>query len=853
MRRGLAGVALCALACAGQPSDMEPAMPGPGISDALAQRRAAALSDVRYELALTVPAARDAPIEGRIVTRFTLGEPGQVVLDFAQPFERIRAVRVGGRNATFSATDGHIMVVASDTVAGANEIAVDFIAGDEPLNRNEEFLYSLFVPARAHVAFPVFDQPDLKARYSLTLDVPEGWTAVANGAVAETETANGRTAVRFDETPPIPTYLFAFAAGRFSVESAERDGRELRMFHRETDGDRVARNRDDIFDLHAAALSWLEEYTDTPFPFAKFEFVAIPSFQFGGMEHPGAVLYNEASLMLDASATQNQRLGRASLIAHETAHMWFGDLVTMQWFDDVWMKEVFANFMAAKIVNPSFPDVDHDLRFLLAHHPSAYGVDRTAGANPIRQTLANLDDAGQMYGAIIYDKAPIAMRQLERIVGEDAFRDGLREYLRAYAFGNATWLDLVRILDASAAIDLDAWSHAWVEERGRPEFTVETEVDSAGRVTQLVLRLRDPLDRLLVWPQRFDLVLGYDDGSTTVAVDVRGEVTVIDAASGRERPRYVLPNSDGMGYGLFVLDDASLGYLLGEIGRLPSPLVRGSAWVTLWDNLLEGRVESPDLIDAAVRALGNESDEQNVQRILGYTVRAFWKFLPIEARAGRAVALETVFRDGLEAALTASEKAAWFGAFRDVVLTDDGVDWLEQVWRREIAIEGLELAEPDEMAMALQLAVREVSGWRDILAAQHDRIENPDRRDRFAFVMPAVSADAAVREAAFSRFADLGARSREAWVVESLAYLHHPLRETHARQFIRPALELLPEIQRTGDIFFPTNWMNATLGGHRSPEAAAIVREFISGEMPLSERLEWTVLVAADDLFRAIR
>ena len=429
MRSFLVCATAAAVACAPQPSMPETDTPGPGIAEALAQERSAAVRDLRYELAFTVPAAREAPLEGRVVVRFTLDDPQRVVLDFAQRPERIRTVRVGGRDAAFTTEDGHIVIAAADIVAGVNEIAVDFTAGDEPLNRNDEFLYTLFVPARAHLAFPVFDQPDLKARYALTLDVPEGWTAVANSVALETVVAEGRTRVRFEETPPIPTYLFAFAAGRFSVETATRDGRELRMLHRETDPDRVARNRDEIFNLHAAALAWLEDYTGAPYPFGKFDFVAIPSFQFGGMEHPGAILYNASSLFLDPSATQNQHLGRASLIAHETAHMWFGDLVTMGWFDDVWMKEVFANVMAAKIVNPSFPDVDHDLRFLLDHHPSAYGVDRTAGANPIRQALANLDDAGQMYGAIIYDKAPIAMRQLERIVGEDTFRDGLREYL----------------------------------------------------------------------------------------------------------------------------------------------------------------------------------------------------------------------------------------------------------------------------------------------------------------------------------------------------------------------------------------------------------------------------------------
>ena len=223
------------------------------------------------------------------------------------------------------------------------------------------------------------------------------------------------------------------------------------MFHRETDAAKVARNREAIFDLHAAALAWLEQYTGIPYPWGKFDFLLVPSFQFGGMEHAGAIFYNASGLLLDQSATQNQLLGRASVIAHETAHMWFGDLVTMRWFNDVWMKEVFANFMAAKIVNPSFPAINHELRFLYSNYPTAYDVDRTAGTNAIRQPLDNLDEAGTLYGAIIYQKAPIVMRQLERILGETPFRDGLREYLRGHSFGNATWPDLVTLLDAPDA------------------------------------------------------------------------------------------------------------------------------------------------------------------------------------------------------------------------------------------------------------------------------------------------------------------------------------------------------------------------------------------------------------------
>ncbi|MBI4263935.1 MAG: ERAP1-like C-terminal domain-containing protein [Acidobacteria bacterium] len=824
--------------------------PGRGISEALARARAAAIQALRYELAFTIPASRTDPVQGRVVLRFTLTAPHRIVVDFAQPRDRIRSVSAFGRDVAFDFGDGHLTISAEATRAGDNEIAIEFLAGDEPLNRNDEFLYTLFVPARAHRAFPCFDQPDLKARFALTLDVPAGWEAVSNSRAAVTEERNGRTRLWFGETPPLPTYLFAFAAGEFSVETEQRTGRQFRMFHRETDAAKVARNVDAIFDLHAAALLWLEKFTDIPYPFGTFDFILIPSFQFNGMEHPGAIFYNSASLLLEETATQNQLLDRASVIAHETSHMWFGDLVTMRWFNDVWMKEVFANFMAAKIVNPSFPQVNHDLRFLLAYYPAAYQVDRTAGANPIRQPLANLDEAGQLYGAIIYQKAPIVMRQLELIVGEEAFRDGLREYLETYAFGNATWLDLVRILDARTPRDIAAWSRAWVEERGRPEFTTTLRFDGAGRLVALELNASDPLQRGLEWPQQLRVTLGYERETRDIRLDFTGRVATFSSRDGLERPSYVLPNGGGLGYGLFLLDDASRTYLLAQLHRIPDALTRGSAWVTLWDNLLEGRVAPAEWLDLVLRALPSETDEQNIQRVLAYTTRAFWRHLPHEERLRRVPRLEAMLRAGIDNARTSSLKSAWFSAFRDVTLTRDGLTWLERVWRRQEPISGLTFAETDEIAMALELAVREVPAWAEILRTQHERTQNPDRKARFAFVMPALSADPAVREQSFARFQQLENRRREPWVLESMAYLNHPLREAHARRFVRPSLELLREIQRTGDIFFPTRWMDATLSGHRSREVAMEVRDFLAKELQYPQRLRWTILSAADELFR---
>ena len=821
----------------------------PGVPLSLAEERAARVRDVRYELRFSIPETMTGAVTGSVTIHFTLSDASHpLVLDFAGNPDRVRDMRAGSTPIAVDVRNEHIVIPVSALRKGANAITLSFDASDLALNRSPEFMYTLFVPARARLAFPCFDQPDIKARYALTLDVPAGWEAVSNGLETGRDPKDSGTTVRFGETRPVSTYLFAFAAGRFQIETAERGGRRFRMFHRETDPQKVARNRDAIFDLHASALAWLERYTDLPYPFGKFDFVLVPSFQFGGMEHPGAIFYNASSLLLDPSATINQQLGRASLIAHETAHMWFGDLVTMRWFNDVWMKEVFANFMAAKIVNPSFPQINHELRFLYAHYPSAYDVDRTPGTNAIRQPLDNLNEAGSLYGAIIYQKAPIVMRQLEMIVTPDGLRDGLRDYLKRHRYANASWTDLISLLDQRTPEDLAAWSNAWVSEPGRP--TVTTEVGSG----QIAFRQNDPVSKpSLKWVQRVDVVIGGAPARVermTLGREPRQPLTSTVSAP----PLYVLPTGGGIAYGDFVLDDTSRSYLTAHLADVPDPLTRGAALVTLWEEMLDGRVAPAVIFQMLTHALPRESDELTVQRMLSYAQQSFWKYLTPGESAERSASFDQLVRDGLERASSSSLKSAWFNALRDTARTPATLEWLERVWRKTEQVPGLTLAEPDYITLALELAVREVPGWDRILDEQQGLILNPDRKAQFEFVRPALSADAATRDAFFTRLSDVKNRRREAWVLQAVGYLNHPLRAQASEKYITPSLELLSEIQRTGDIFFPKRWTDATLSGHQSASAARRVSDFLE-KLPANyqERLRRIILSSSDDLIRLRR
>ncbi len=817
-----------------------------GVSKLLATYRNATIKDVSYELSFSIPEGKEAPIAGKAVIDFSLTSKREpVVIDFQVPQEYINSLTVNGKTTDPVFVNGHIIIDKKVLTKSFNRIELSFRAGDLSLNRNDDFLYTLFVPDRASTAFPCFDQPDIKARFRLTLEMPFGYRAMSNSPAVATDTTSNNVTVHFAGTKPISTYLFAFAAGKFDLVEKEIDGVKMEMLHRETRPGYIEKNAAEIFKLHYNSLKWLEEYTQIPYPFDKFGFVLIPSFQYSGMEHPGSIYYRANSLLLDESPTLNERLSRASLIAHETSHIWFGDLVTMKWFDDVWLKEVFAGYMSDKIVSPDFPDVNHELRFLLSRYPAAYAVDRTRGTNPVIQGLDNMKDAGSLYGAIIYNKAPIVMQHLEKLTGEEDFRKGLQIYLKNYSWGNASWDDLISILEKVTRKPLGEWSRMWVREAGMPVLTpVVTRQQDSYKVT---FREDDPAGTIRHWPQTLNAMV------ITRTDNVAGEVMPEDSKSfiiTEDEPLCIIPDISGRAYGTFIFDSITANHLALHINEFADPLLRGVLWINMYENLVNGNIAPATFYNTIFKALESESDLQLRDYLAGRFSSVFWDFLSAAERDSVAADAEKMIWNKVLQTTDPAVQRTWFSLYRNIAVTEEGMKNLLKTWESTLLPGGLKLSEDDLCTLTLTMAVKGYSNAEKIIAGQRNRITEKDRLLRFDFVVPSVSQDQAVRDAFFSSLSDPVNREHEQWVIEALGYLHHPMLAKRSEKYILPSLEMLEEIKSTGDIFFPGSWITTTLAGHHSPEAEITVEKFLDDHADYPPDLRLKILQAADHLYR---
>ena len=780
-----------------------------GVSKQLAESRKAAISNVKYDLTFTIPADASKKVLGKALITFDLSKKQDVILDFQGQFSG--QVQIGKKKRPVTFQNEHIIIPFKFLKIGNVEIILEFVCKDDALNRNGDYLYTLFVPDHARSVFPCFDQPDLRARFETKLNVPKGW---------KTMTSDGRY--------PIPTYLYSFVAGNFQEKTANRDSRQIRALYRETDPAKVLQ-LEKVFDEIAQSLKWMEGYTGIQCPFEEYGFVVLPGYQFGGMEHPGAIQLSDRRIFLGNNPSQEEELSRSELIAHETAHLWFGDMVSLKWFEDVWTKEVFANFMASKITRRQYSKVDHDLNFMKTYQTRAIAIDRTEGTHPIAMDLDNLRNASMLYDNIIYDKAPVMMRMLERTMGASSLQNGLRSYLAHNFFKNASWDDLLTILDnENPAAGVRQFSDVWVRQKGMPI------IHTSYKDGNLIVSQTDPYGRGLCWRQNFQIQVIYDLGaSKTINVDMQQPVMTYKL---RGKPTILIPNYNGQGYGQFTLDDEYMRQLPLRLITTRNNLNRYSLVETIHDNYLKGKV-NPAYFGELYRMMMSEKDPMIMSAAVDHMFKIAFDLTPAQRTT-----LELCLMDLLGENHSKECRQTIIRKLASNMTSPGVVSQIEDIWQKHTETI---FDEHDYMNMAYRLAMLQPSRWQEILSAERNHLQTEDLRKEFDYVSRACNPDATRRTELFNSLLKPENRQQEPWALHALDLLNADIYESDNLSYITASLNSLQYIQQTSDIFFPGNWIKTVLAHRKSPAAKKAVEQFLATDKKMSENLRNKVLEAA--------
>jgi aminopeptidase N len=439
------------------------------------------------------------------------------------------------------------------------------------------------------------------------------------------------------------------------------------------------------------------------------------------------------------------------------------------------------------------------------------------------------------------------MRQLEASMGAAAFQKGIGKYIKKYANDNADWNNLVEILDAETPLDMKKWSEVWVNKSGRAIFADKIEYDSEDRIKKFEIQQKAEDQSNNIWPQVFQVGLVYDDNVKVLNAAIKDKNIVLKEAAGLEKPNTIIYNYNGFGYGVFPLDGNNLDY----ISTLKDEVARASAYSNLYENMLIGNISPEEAFNCFFKGIQFEENELVLRIVSSNLNTIYWRFLTQKQQERVQTLLSYTLFSRLQNNLSANVKKTLFGLFSSVAYSDSAKAKLYQVWNKEIVIAGLKLNEDDFTNIAMNLAIFKHEKADEIVEKTRTAITNPDKQKRFEFLLPSLSKDESVRNAFMESLKDEKTREKESWVEVGLSNIHHPLRQESAKKYIRFSLDLVDEIQRTGDIFFPKDWLEDTVGKYSSKFAFDEVQRFLKENPNFSPILKRKLFQATDLLYKA--
>jgi aminopeptidase N len=853
-------------------------VPGENLTRDEARERAALLSVDGYEVSLDLRSAvgegagDGEPRTFRSVTviRFRCNEPGAATFaDLIAP--TVTSVSLNGKDLDPGQVFDGSRILLED-LAADNELIVDarcaYSRTGEGLHRfvdpedGEVYLYTQYEPADSRRVFANFEQPDLKAPFRFEARAPEGWTVWSNGLG---ELADG--VWKFAETKPISTYITCVTAGPYhyvtdSYERTFEDGTRLEIPLGALCRKGLAAyfDSDDVFLVTKQGLDFFHDHFDYPYPFGKYDQAFVPEYNLGAMENPGLVTFRE-EFIFRGKVTRASYEGRANVILHEMAHMWFGDLVTMEWWDDLWLKESFADFMGAFALVGATRFTDGWITFANRRKAWAYRADQLPSTHPITADIRDLQDAKLNFDGITYAKGASVLKQLVAYVGQDAFLEGARRYFKRHAYGNTRLGDLLSALEETSGRDMGAWSRSWLQTAGVNSLTPQVLLDAEGRVDELAVVQEAAESHPELRPHRVAVGLyrrtaeGALERYARAEADVDGPRTVVTELAGARAPELVLVNDDDLTYCKIRFDETSLATLREHLGSLTDPLARALCWSALWNLTRDALLPAPDFVDLVMRFARRESDIGVLQMLHAWAKSALVNYAaPAWRRTGERLLGEVALRD-LRAAEPAGEhQLAWARFFASAASAPADLALLRGLLEGTETIDGLAVDQELRWAFLEPLAAH---GEADetVLAAELARDDTASGK-RHQVRCLAARPSAAVKAQAWAQVVESDALSN-ALVEATIAGFAQPSQRELTAPYVAKYFEAIERVWRDRSIQIGMDVVRGLFPSFPPEQEAQSTLDatdaWLAAHEDAAPALRRLVLEARDDLARALR
>lgn len=824
-----------------------------------ARLRRAMIGAVDYGLTFNVDAER-LEFDGQAAIDFKLNNADDdLTLDFDSG--TIKDLWVNGVKLARPDYNGKFVVLDKKLLkTGANSVLVSFIHSYDRtgvgLYRFKDpedgrvYLYSMFEPYDANKMFPCFDQPDLKATFRLVVNAPKDWQVVSGSPVVETaDNGTVRTTI-FKLTSPMSTYVFSLHAGPYHVWSDQAGPVPIRLFARESLAKYV--DAKEWFEYTKQGLDFYGKYFDYPYPFEKYDQLMVPDFNHGGMENIGAVTYSERFLHR-SKPTLTDREHLAGVLLHEMAHQWFGDLVTLDWWNGTWLNETFATYMGTLCTAEATRHTRAWQSFFM-QKKYTYWQDQLETTHPIESPVADTDSAFANFDGITYGKGASAMKQLAFWIGRDKFRDGVRAYLKRHAFSNATEGDFFGAMGEASGLDLKDWTKRWLDTAGVNTVGADYVCGTDGKLASFALVQTASPRFPVLRPHRTEVAFYAQDkkGALKLArvesVAYDGERTEVAALKGAPCPALVYPNHEDYDYAKAELGALSLAAAKAGLGRVGDPMVRLMLWQSLWDMVQDVKWPVTDYLEAVLSGLAAEQDVKVAQSVLG-TVGRVLHYLP---RPDYARLEDFLWSRAVKAPRGGDLQKVWYDAFASVAKTAKAQGILRAMLSNKPPLKGLVVDQDRRWDILVQLSGDGTADADKLVEAELSR-DPSDRGRKSAIAARAARPDLAVKKAAFERITSIGRDGATLGEVGAAIGGLFPLGQDEFRAKLGPdfyaALPALSDAQQ--DDFLGR--FTALAPALCTPESAAALAGFVNSHPKLKADVLKDLRTAREDDERCLR